>query len=293
MSMPPSQGDAPGWPACRNCWPLVSATIGSRRSTWRIRIRAPQSKLWIVTWSSRPARAHLAGDDLHELLARCGLFGSAGLDLGLDVEGHASGAVGVDEGEDLRQQSACARRATAAARGRRGRERAAVDGPHLGERQVLDEPLAGHVGELRVAGERGRGVEALGGRRVAVVRDDRVAVLGDLHVELQRAHAQLQGVGERREGVLHDEGDAAAVGLEVEALAVPAPAGGGRADRRGPRPEARAATAARAAASTAARARVDRWFPMAGSFATPTNGHVAPARPRGDRGANPRRGAKG
>jgi hypothetical protein len=97
MSMPPSQGDAPGWPACRRV-PLVSATIGSCGSSWHLRISAPQSKLWIVT---------------------------------LPSSGRCSG---------------------------RWAPGAAVERLDLGEGEVLDE-LA-QVGELRAAGDGGRGVLA-------------------------------------------------------------------------------------------------------------------------------------
>jgi hypothetical protein len=52
--------------------------------------------------------------------------------------------------------------------------------------------------------------------------DHRVAVLGDLHVELERADPQLESAGERRDGALHRQTDAASVGLQVERLpAVP------------------------------------------------------------------------
>lgn len=46
--------------------------------------------------------------------------------------------------------------------------------------------------------------------------DDDLAVLGDLGVELERAHAQVQGGGEAGDGRLGVEADATAMGLQVE-----------------------------------------------------------------------------
>jgi hypothetical protein len=58
------------------------------------------------------------------------------------------------------------------------------------------------------------------------VRDHGLAVLGDLHVELERRDADPQGVGEGLQRALRDEPEPAAVGLEIEAGA------GGRPLRR-------------------------------------------------------------
>jgi hypothetical protein len=179
----------------------------------------------------------VGGHRLHELLAGRGLLGGAGLDLGLDVQRDLVRPVGVHEVEHLGQQRhpLAGREPLAEVGG--GPQRAAVDRPHLRQRQVLHERAARHVRELGVAGECGRRVDALGGRQVAVVGHDGVPVLRDLDVELEGAHPELEGVGERRQRVLHDERDAAPVGLEIEAVAVTAGTIGG--SGKGGRGEAR------------------------------------------------------
>ncbi len=64
----------------------------------------------------------------------------------------------------------------------------------------------------------------------AVVGDDRVAVLGDLDVELEGADAQLEAVREGRDRAFHSEPEAAAMGLDVEVAA----GGHGRCGRQQP-----------------------------------------------------------
>jgi hypothetical protein len=69
------------------------------------------------------------------------------------------------------------------------------------EPDVADTVVA-DVGEFGVARERRRGVAALVRRHLAVMRDYGPAVLCDLHVELERRHAELDRLGERRQRAL-------------------------------------------------------------------------------------------
>jgi hypothetical protein len=49
--------------------------------------------------------------------------------------------------------------------------------------------------------------------------DNRVAVLGDLDVEFERADTHFEAAGERGDGALDGEAESAAVGLDVEVAA--------------------------------------------------------------------------
>ena len=91
---------------------------------------------------------------------------------------------------------------------------AAVERLHLGQVEGVD--VLPDVRELGVTGRQGRGIAALLAADPTVVRDHGDSVLGDLYVELERTHAELQSFGERGKSALHGEAQSAAVRLEVE-----------------------------------------------------------------------------
>ena len=143
-------------------------------------------------------RPDLARGDLDELLARRGLARRAGLDLGLDVELHVVGAVALDQREDLAQQRHPGARHGELSGQVGQRPAAAVEGAHLGQGQRVD--VLADVRELGVACGGRAGVGALRAAHPAVVGDHRLAVLGDLHVQFQRADTRAAARCRTRRG---------------------------------------------------------------------------------------------
>jgi hypothetical protein len=96
----------------------------------------------------------------------------------------------------------------------RALRRAAVERLDLRERE-LDDVLA-DVGVGGIVRRRRRGVSAERRVGLAVVRDDRLPVLRDLDVELERADAESDRVAEAGERRLRAQAEPAAMGLQVE-----------------------------------------------------------------------------
>ena len=90
----------------------------------------------------------------------------------------------------------------------------AVEGPDLLEGEVAD--VVADVRELRIAGERRRGVVALQVGHLPVMGHHGLAVLGDLDVELDRGDADLERVGKGLQRVFGDEPDPTPMRLDVE-----------------------------------------------------------------------------
>jgi hypothetical protein len=84
----------------------------------------------------------------------------------------------------------------------------------LRQRQVGD--VTADIREELVAGECWLGILALCGVNHLVVPDDKVAVLGQAEVELERGDARLESVGKRRQDSLDDLAPTSAVSLEIE-----------------------------------------------------------------------------
>jgi hypothetical protein len=148
---------------------------------------------------------HLAREDA----GGDGLLGQRRVELGLDVELDALGAVALGELEDLGQ-----RRHLRAGDGLLGADegvrawdvrppRAAVELLDLLEREVLHE-----LADVRA--------RALQRGDAPLVRDDHHTVLGHARVQLERRHAQLQRVAERGQRVLGPQSASTAMRLQVK-----------------------------------------------------------------------------
>ncbi len=162
----------------------------------------------------QPGGADLGRGDPDELLAGGGLGRGARLDLGLDVELHVLRPVAVDQREHLTQQRHPGTRDGELAGLVRSVFEPQSSERDLGQAERVD--VLPDVRELRVAGRHRGGVDALGAGDLPVVGDDGLAVLGDLHVQFEGGHPELEGVAEGGEGVLHPQPEAAPVGLHVE-----------------------------------------------------------------------------
>lgn len=151
-------------------------------------------------------------DDIDEFLGCGRCFGLVGLDLGLDVVPHV-GAVGVGQLENLGQHRDLVV-AHHLSVGKTAEQLAAVQRTDLFEGEIVHE--FPDVGIHRVTRERRRGVGALGLVDPRVVPHQRLAVLGEHDVELERADAEFEGLREGPQRLLGGLAAAAAVGLQVE-----------------------------------------------------------------------------